>query len=135
MAIRFTCECGQELQAREEHAGRKTRCPKCGAEPIIPGATAEAVQAEPDARRREVREEDEKIRPRPDAPRGGGRRDIEEEEEDEVRRSRPVPSGTSGKAWASLVLGLMTPGCNILTGIPAIILAILSFRDIGASGG
>jgi hypothetical protein len=135
MAIRFTCECGQELQAREEHAGRKTRCPKCGAEAIIPGATAEAVQAEPSARRRDVREEDEKIQPRPNATRLAGRRDFEEVEEDEVRRSRPGPSGTSGKAWASLILGFMSFGCNILTGIPAIILAIMGLRDIGASGG
>src|SRR5713226_4585238 len=49
MAIRFTCPCGQELQARDEHAGRKTRCPKCGAEPVIPGATAESVQSKEDA--------------------------------------------------------------------------------------
>jgi hypothetical protein len=33
-----------------------------------------------------------------------------------------------------LILGIMTPGCNLLTGIPAIILAIMSLRDIGASG-
>jgi len=139
MAIRFTCQCGQELQARDEHAGRKTRCPKCGAEPIIPGARAESEQSKEDAapggRRREFDEEDEKIQAQRAAPPRAGRREYAAEDDVEERRERPGPSGTSGKAVASLVLGFLAFGCNVLTGIPAIILAIMSFRDISASNG
>ena len=31
MAISFTCACGKALKARDEHAGKKTKCPQCGA--------------------------------------------------------------------------------------------------------
>ncbi len=36
MAIDVRCECGKVLHAREEFAGRSTRCPKCGAPVTIP---------------------------------------------------------------------------------------------------
>ncbi len=42
---------------------------------------------------------------------------------------------TSGKAIASLVLGLMSFFCTLFTGIPAIILGALGLSDIGRSGG
>jgi hypothetical protein len=34
--IAFTCPCGQPFQARDEHAGQVTRCPRCGREQRIP---------------------------------------------------------------------------------------------------
>jgi len=37
MAIRFRCACGHALKASEESAGRKARCPQCGAAIRIPG--------------------------------------------------------------------------------------------------
>src|SRR3954447_22277098 len=36
MAISFTCACGKALKARDEHAGKKTKCPQCGAILAIP---------------------------------------------------------------------------------------------------
>jgi hypothetical protein len=36
MVIRFTCDCGRAIQAREEHAGRPGRCPACGVVLTIP---------------------------------------------------------------------------------------------------
>lgn len=36
MAIRFSCQCGKPLHAREEFAGRKMRCPACGIVLSIP---------------------------------------------------------------------------------------------------
>ncbi|QEH31538.1 hypothetical protein OJF2_00030 [Aquisphaera giovannonii] len=36
MSIRFACSCGKQLQARDEHAGRKSRCPDCGATLVVP---------------------------------------------------------------------------------------------------
>ncbi|MBI4615033.1 MAG: tetratricopeptide repeat protein [Planctomycetes bacterium] len=45
MPIRFTCSCGASIQVRDELAGRKVRCPKCGSPASIPvpapGATTE----------------------------------------------------------------------------------------------
>jgi hypothetical protein len=136
MAIRFTCTCGKELQAREEHAGRTTRCPACGTEQVIPGSTTENVQSqrEPGARR-EFTEEDTNVRAERAAPSGGRRRNEEEEDDFEERRDRPVAKGTSGKAWASLILGIMSFGCTLITGIPAVVLGIWSLSNIGSSQG
>ncbi len=46
-----------------------------------------------------------------------------------------VPPTTSGKAIASLVLGLCSFMCNLFTGIPAIILGILGLLEINKSNG
>jgi hypothetical protein len=136
MAIRFTCACGKELQAREEHAGRKTQCPQCGAEQVIPGSTSENVQSQREpGSRREFTEKDTNVRANPAAPPGGRRRNAEEEDEFEERRERPVAKGTSGKAWASLILGVLSFGCTLITGIPAIILGIWSLVNISSSQG
>src|SRR5437588_12493077 len=100
--IDFTCDCGKPLRAREEHAGQRTRCPDCGRELIIPtGSTA--------------------IEPVPSAPARRGPARLPEPDYDVA----PGPVVTSGKAVASLVLGLLTPLLCILTGLPAVILGIL----------
>lgn len=36
MAISFTCACGKALKARDDFAGKKTKCPQCGAILAIP---------------------------------------------------------------------------------------------------
>lgn len=38
MSINFHCECGKALKAADTMAGRKTKCPHCGATQNIPGA-------------------------------------------------------------------------------------------------
>jgi prepilin-type processing-associated H-X9-DG protein len=47
----------------------------------------------------------------------------------------PMTSFTSGKAIASLVLGLCSFVCNIFTGLPAIILGLIGLSDINKSQG
>jgi hypothetical protein len=47
----------------------------------------------------------------------------------------PVKPQTSGKATASLVLGLSSFLCWIVTGIPAVVLGIIALKDIRRSGG
>src|SRR5262249_33413360 len=37
MAIKFFCKCGKKLKAREEMAGRRSICPRCGSPVGIPG--------------------------------------------------------------------------------------------------
>jgi hypothetical protein len=124
MTIRFTCDCGKLLQAQEEHAGRLTRCPACGRELSIPQAD-EASQPSavplsplpvredisPPARTRDEREEEDRPRPQGGSPR------------------------TSGKATAALILGLVSFCAWLLAGIPALVLGILSLKDISQSGG
>ena len=38
MAIPFRCECGKRLQAKDELAGRRIRCPDCGRTLKVPAA-------------------------------------------------------------------------------------------------
>jgi prepilin-type processing-associated H-X9-DG protein len=45
------------------------------------------------------------------------------------------PPQASGKALASLILGISSFFCSIVTGIPAVVLGILGLRDIDRSGG
>src|SRR5205823_377241 len=61
--IRFSCdECGKAIQTKPEFAGKKTKCPGCGAVLTIPkdggSAAPEAVQTEKPKPRR-LRDEDE----------------------------------------------------------------------------
>jgi hypothetical protein len=117
--IRFVCDCGKQLQAREENAGQQAICPGCGRRQFIPSATADAirpVEAAPAPAR-----STEKIRKERPA--------LSASPEDEAPATRTV--GTSGKATTSLVLGIASLFCNVLTGLPAVILGILALRDIG----
>jgi len=135
MAIRFSCACGKEMQAQDEHAGRKTRCPGCGAALKIPGRSTQVrppqgPKASRSSDRRVDYEDDDKIAERPARKAGRMEEDAEEDREGE----RPTAK-TSGKAIFCLILGLMSFGCNLLTAVPAVILGLLSLRDVGAGKG
>ncbi len=43
MAIVFKCQCGSPLKAKDELAGKRTKCPKCGLVQVIPGSTGSAA--------------------------------------------------------------------------------------------
>ena len=117
MPIRFTCSCGRELQASDEHAGRLTRCPDCSAELRIPNAST-------DVRERAARD---------DAPLQFTRR-VDSDYDDRSAARRPAQR-TSAKALWALILGFLSFGCGLLTAIPAVILGLLGLRDIGRSEG
>ncbi len=143
MAIQFACSCGRMLQADEGHAGRRVKCPACGAEITVPSEATAVQTAEPtaprsspvqaeeppspatdDERRRRRREaDDDDDRPR--------RRRFEDDDEDDDQPPR-ADQKTSGKAVAALVLGLLSCG---ITGLPAIILGIISLIEINNSRG
>lgn len=38
-AVRFGCECGKQLQAKAELAGKRIKCPSCGTTLLVPGET------------------------------------------------------------------------------------------------
>ncbi|HEY7154852.1 MAG TPA: DUF1559 domain-containing protein [Gemmataceae bacterium] len=128
--IRFFCECGKQLQAREESAGKAVLCPACNRQltvPAVPPSPTSVVPEEPSTR---PSAEPRVQRGRP-APPEEEELAVEEEMED---RPRPA-AGNSGKAVASLVLGILSVFCNVLTGVPALLLGILALRDIGRSRG
>ena len=117
MPIRFSCSCGQELQATDDHAGRVTRCPNCSAELRIPNASTD------------VRERT----PRDDAPRRSPRR-VERDYDDDRSTGRRSAQKTRPKALWSLILGFLSFGCGLLTAIPAVILGHLARAQIKRTG-
>jgi hypothetical protein len=106
MPISMRCECGKELQAKDEFAGRRTQCPDCGRELVIPGqAAANPYQAGP------------VFEPGPaKAPPG-------------------FEAKTSGKAITSLVLGLVSPFTCFITAIPGIVFGVLGLTEANKSDG
>jgi prepilin-type processing-associated H-X9-DG protein len=153
--ILFRCECGRELQARDEDAGRKSKCPACGLISVIPppeaivgeqGSIARAERTRPDAVQADEpdreREREGERRRRPDAVRSDERgrrrsRDRYRDDEDDRPPRDEEPEGTSTKSTVALVLGLLSFPCgaNIFTGVPAIIFGAIALRDIGKSRG
>jgi hypothetical protein len=47
MAIAFSCECGKRFRAKDEHAGKRSKCPVCGRELMIPVQAVRQSQAAP----------------------------------------------------------------------------------------
>jgi hypothetical protein len=46
MPIAFACECGKSFSVGEEHAGKRTKCPKCGAALTVPQPAAPELSDE-----------------------------------------------------------------------------------------
>ena len=90
MALSFSCDCGQEMQAKEEHAGRRTRCPKCGKDVMIPSVEPAPPPGEP------LRPEAVAERRRPDAGRY--------EDDDEPRQRRRPQSSGMGAGWIIILV-------------------------------
>src|SRR5687767_2104187 len=52
MPISIVCPNGHKLSAKEEHAGKKLRCPKCRADILVPAEDDNDAEAEPKKRRK-----------------------------------------------------------------------------------
>jgi len=113
--ICFSCECGQQLQAPEESAGQGVVCPTCQRQLTVPAqsAASELVQREPLSRHEPAFEVEPEI--------------------DDRLQSQPLRG--SRKAVVSLILGVFSLFCNVLAGLPALLLGIWALRDISRSGG
>ncbi len=112
--IRFTCECGKALQARDEQVGWTATCPACGRQQTIPDSGT-AFQAEPPER--------------PPAT-TGVRKDAGPYAAPGGEAEPAGPAVNSGKAVASLVLGVLSFCVFFFAGVPAAILAGLALGDI-----
>jgi prepilin-type processing-associated H-X9-DG protein len=108
MSITFTCECGQEMQAQDEHAGRRTRCPKCGRDTLIPSVESAPPPAPPP--------------PRPEAVAARRRAEVDRpDEDDEWEDRRRRPSAGTGSGWiVILVLGIVA-AVSLLCIVPILI--------------
>jgi hypothetical protein len=109
--IRFTCECGRLLQAREEQAGRLVACPACGRRQTVPDSSA-AIQPGRAPASSGVRKG---AAPAPAADEGA---------------PGEAPAVTSGKATVSLVLGVLSFCALLLAGVPAALFGFLALGDI-----
>jgi uncharacterized membrane protein YhaH (DUF805 family)/DNA-directed RNA polymerase subunit RPC12/RpoP len=123
--IRFVCTCGRTLQAREENAGKVVQCPACQQRVTVPVEPAAAPAVETEEKPTPPRERIQSVAPTTRA------NDVGESSEESSGITTPV--GNSGKAIASLVLGILSLFCNVLSGLPALIVGILALRDIGRS--
>src|SRR5437764_6136 len=109
--IQFRCQCGTQLQVQDAYAGKKAKCPNCQAMLTVPPALAiqgagdvpappaptHQIQAEPGAVPPVLREAD-----------GPRRRKSRDDDDDRGPRARRAPEPSSGKALASLLLGIGT---------------------------
>ncbi len=119
--IHFTCRCGKPLQAKEEHVGLQIICPGCGQMMAVPGDPTAVRPLAPAAPPPEYLTDRPPAGPLPGARGFPGER-------------RPT-TAMSGKALASLILGILTFLMPVLLAIPAIILGILAIVDINRSAG
>jgi prepilin-type processing-associated H-X9-DG protein len=110
MPISVLCECGRQLWAKDEFAGRSTQCPNCGRELFIKPKVETDFAVDATVAPARARAAKGSLGELPDDT-----------------------WGTSGKAIASLVLGFIP--CTCIPGIAGLILGILALRDIKASNG
>ncbi len=45
MTIEFECQCGKRLRVKDEHAGKKVKCPACG-EPLVVPRSKQSARTE-----------------------------------------------------------------------------------------
>lgn len=119
--IRFSCECGKALQSRAENAGQQVSCPSCGRMQFVPAVNPDAIRVSEDSVRPAAAADFEEAEPERDAERPS--------------RADAVTTSTSGKAVASLVLGILSLLCNVLAGLPALILGLVALGEINRSRG
>jgi hypothetical protein len=121
MPIAVECECGRRFRVREEAAGRKVKCPDCGAGVWAPDTDAEpAVAAGPPRRARPPAGLDE-------PPRRDARRD--DEGDDRPRKKKRKKSN------AGLIVGLSVGGGLLLVGVIVVIILVTSGGDDTKGGG
>jgi hypothetical protein len=91
--IRFTCGCGKQMQAKSEFAGKKAKCPDCGAVLAIPGADPYAGRNSFDF------DEQERVSDRQMRSRGRAGAAGEDFDQDAPRSRRQAAAGGKRRMW------------------------------------
>lgn len=136
--IQFRCQCGTQLQVQDAYAGKKAKCPTCQTMLTVPAVAAEAIQNAaqspvPPAPTHHIQAEaggPPQVLREAEGPRRRSPRDDDDYREPRARREAEP---ASGKALASLILGIGT-FCIGLAGIPGLILGILALKDVKSKG-
>ena len=100
MPIRFRCKCGKIVKVEEQYAGRRAKCPNCGAQLVVPSASTAPEAGGPNAKPRpstqpaqppapELELESESLGP-------GGKMDDTVEEAKELESEPSGPGGEAG---------------------------------------
>jgi hypothetical protein len=118
MTISFFCDCGKRLEVGEVLKGELIHCPECQA-PITVPALSETAGIQRDGSN--ASQDDDSLKP-------------DSHVVTKQTRRRPT-SKPSGKAIVSLTFGLLSFCANFVTAVPALILGLISLRDIRRSNG
>jgi len=122
MPIIVDCpECGGRFKTRDELAGRRVKCPKCGEAVKVVDGDERSVAAGPPRRRSRPVDDDDAD----DRPRRRGRSCDDDEEDDDYDRPRKKKSGKG------LIIGLCVGGGLLVVG--GIVLVIILISGKGGS--
>jgi hypothetical protein len=125
MAISFTClSCERGLKVRDELAGRKVKCPRCGAVAAVPAAGSQAVAASPP--RQGARQSAGAVRE--GAPTVARRKRPSREEEDDAEERRPRKKKRK-KSNTGLWIGLGAGGVALVVGVVVLIVILSGKKD------
>lgn len=146
--LTFSCSCGKQLAAQEEHAGKETVCPACGKRILIAEASGpaapirgeinDAVERAPTAKSPRNLEDDNRGRParrgdeddRDSRGTGPRRRHFDDDRDRPGRRTSESP--TSGAAVTSLIFGIISFLCPLV--IPNLVAIITGIIGLVAAG-
>src|SRR5262249_18516041 len=94
MPIKLSCDCGKKLQVKDDLAGKKVKCPGCGAVVPVPAAVAEAPPPAPKPKMKAPPpREEEEVPPQP--------QDEEEAPPPPEEEEAPAPKRAKKKSSAS----------------------------------
>ncbi len=125
MPIQFRCECGKLLQARDDQAGQRVRCSACDRTLNVPDGRQGVRSADDLAAPRQSWGEIQTVGTRADFSTVG----------DPERPARESERRTSGLAIASLVLGVLSFCLVACSGIPGLVVGVVSLVMISKGQG
>ncbi len=143
MPIQWTCSCGKVLQAKEEFAGRRSRCPGCGEVQVVPQNEEDEAPAPPpppprasaaqsasgSSRRRVVVEDDDDAPPPPPPPSPSPFANLDEDEEpsEPKKKKKKKPLATASRGGG--VFGPESYGMSkgVIGGLIMMLIAIVWF--------
>lgn len=129
--IRFNCpNCGKALQVKEEHTGYRVACPGCQHPLVVPGGNGAGQPGVPAA----PPSAPQRPRPNPEEPEESGEGGPSGPGRQQTKEVPPgkAETSTSGKAIASLILGLLSMccPCSPLLAFIGLPLGFMAFGDV-----
>lgn len=140
--IAVNCECGRTIRVREEHAGRRIKCPQCGSVSIVPAPSPPQAQ---ERRAAPIRLDDEDAGGPPPAfpavaaPGASPGRSLDDYpvQRDAARAGTPAPASGPSYPMLSALVNLLQilAGFAFLSAVMALIVAALPRLERGPTPG